>query len=90
MKEQMNMEWMNEQDSRETEREETSEVVLEEETQECGFGAWCKDESGIGVVEVILILVILIGLVVIFKNQITQIVDNIFRSITTGVTNILK
>ena len=33
-----------------------------------------KDESGIGVVEIILILVVLIGLVIIFKAQLTELV----------------
>ena len=33
-----------------------------------------KDDRGIGVVEVILILVVLIGLVIIFKSQLTSLV----------------
>ena len=33
-----------------------------------------KEEKGIGVVEVILILVVLIGLVIIFKSQLTSLV----------------
>ena len=40
-----------------------------------------KDDKGIGVVEVILILVVLIGLVVIFKDQLTRLVNNIFKKI---------
>lgn len=40
-------------------------------------------EEGIGVVEVILILVVLIGLVVIFKNQLTSLVSSIFKKITS-------
>ena len=35
------------------------------------------DEEGVGVVEIILILVVLISLVVIFKKQVTQIVKDI-------------
>ncbi|MEE1251169.1 MAG: Flp1 family type IVb pilin [Lachnospiraceae bacterium] len=41
-----------------------------------------KEEDGVGVVEVILILVVLIGLVLIFKNQLTTLVNNIFKTIT--------
>ena len=41
-----------------------------------------KDEEGIGVVEVILILVVLIGLVLIFKKQITSLVSSIFNKVT--------
>ena len=40
-----------------------------------------EDDRGIGVVEVILILVVLIGLVVIFKDQLTTLVDTIFGRI---------
>lgn len=42
-----------------------------------------RDESGIGVVEVILILVVLIGLVIIFKSQLTSLVETIFQKITS-------
>ena len=42
-----------------------------------------RDESGIGVVEVILILVVLIGLVIIFKSQLTSLVETIFEKITS-------
>ena len=42
-----------------------------------------KDESGIGVVEIILILVVLIGLVIIFKAQLTELVQTIFCKITS-------
>ncbi len=42
-----------------------------------------KDESGMGVVEVILIIVVLIGLVVIFQTQIKRVVQNIFKTITS-------
>ncbi|MCR4807213.1 MAG: hypothetical protein K5857_06015 [Lachnospiraceae bacterium] len=39
------------------------------------------DDRGIGVVELILILVVLIGLVVIFRDQLTSLVNNIFERI---------
>ena len=42
-----------------------------------------KDESGIGVVEIILILVVLIGLVIMFKTQLTELVQTIFNKITS-------
>lgn len=41
------------------------------------------DESGIGVVEIILILVVLIGLVIIFKSQLTSLVQSVFEKITS-------
>ena len=47
-----------------------------------------KDESGVGVVEVILILVVLIGLVLIFKSQLTSIVNSIFEKITNQSSSV--
>lgn len=46
------------------------------------FLAFMKEEKGIGVVEVILILVVLIALVVIFKAQLISLVGTIFEKIT--------
>lgn len=42
-----------------------------------------NDESAVGVVEIILILVVLIALVVIFREQLTDLVGNIFSSINS-------
>ena len=42
---------------------------------------FAEDDSGIGVVELILILVVLIGLVVIFRDQLTSLVNGIFERI---------
>ena len=42
-----------------------------------------KDEDGVGVIEVVLILVVLIGLVIIFKKQITTLLENIFKEINS-------
>ena len=62
-----------------------------EKQQTVPSGLKClADESGIGVVEIILILVILIGLVVIFKSQITAIVETIFEAITSGVSEVVE
>ena len=47
-----------------------------------GFYNFLKEEDGVGGVEVILILVVLIGLVIIFKKQITGLVNDIFDTIT--------
>ncbi len=45
--------------------------------------AFLLEEDGVGVVEVILILVVLIGLVLLFKEQITDLVNDIFDTIST-------
>ena len=46
------------------------------------------EEDGVGVVEVILILVVLIGIVIIFKTQLTSQVQNIFKKITSESSGI--
>lgn len=49
---------------------------------------WINRLDGIGVVEIILILVVLIGLVLIFREQLTQIITDIFDTITGRVGEI--
>lgn len=44
--------------------------------------AFFREEDAVGVVEVILILVVLIGLVVIFKKQITSLVKNLMNKVS--------
>lgn len=39
------------------------------------------EEDGVGVIEVVLILVVLIGLVIIFKKQINTLLENVFKEI---------
>lgn len=45
------------------------------------WDAFWKQEEGVGVIEVVLILVVLIGLVIIFKTQIRKLLENIFKEI---------
>lgn len=47
-----------------------------------GFKELLIEEDGMGTVEVILIIVVLVGLVVIFKKQIVEIVNDLFEKIT--------
>ena len=46
------------------------------------------EEEGIGVVELILILVVLIGLVLIFKDSLRSLVEEIFETITQGASDV--
>ena len=46
------------------------------------FKQFLREEDGIGVVELILILVVLIGLVLIFKDSLRELVTEIFETIT--------
>lgn len=45
--------------------------------------AFATEEDGVGVIEIVLILVVLIGLVIIFKKQINILLENIFKQINT-------
>ena len=55
----------------------------------CGeYGIYRTEKKGVGVVEVILILVVLIGLVIIFKSQLTSLVQSIFKKITSESSGI--
>lgn len=47
------------------------------------MAAFIKEEDGVGVIEVVLILVVLIGLVIIFKGQINKLLEDIFKEINS-------
>ena len=47
-----------------------------------------EDESGMGVVEIILIMVVLIAMCVIFKQKLTSLVNNIWNSINKSAKKI--
>lgn len=49
-----------------------------------------KDEEGIGVVEIILILVVLVALVLLFKGKITSVVNNAFSTFEKDSGSIIK
>ena len=46
-----------------------------------GLKDFLREEDGVGVVEVILILVVIIGLVLIFKEQLNTLVESLFETI---------
>lgn len=54
-----------------------------------GIREFIREEDGIGIVELILILVILIGIVLIFKEKITTIVNDAFKQITEKAGKII-
>ncbi len=47
-----------------------------------GVKDFLLEEDGMGTVEIILIIVVLIGLVIIFKEQLNDLVNDIFDKIT--------
>ena len=54
------------------------------------FKNFLMDKDGMGVVEVILIIVILISLALLFKEQITDLVDKILQKITKQAGKVYK
>lgn len=46
-----------------------------------------EDERGMGVVEIVLIILVLVGLAFVFKNQINSIATSIYASIREQVGN---
>lgn len=43
--------------------------------------AFLQEEDGVGVIEIVLILVVLVGLVIVFKGQINTLLESIFKEI---------
>lgn len=50
--------------------------------------SFIKEEEGMGTVEVVLIIVVLIALVALFKDSIKKLVENILKKITTNANAI--
>ena len=48
------------------------------------ISSYIKDEEGAGVIELVLILVVLIGLVLVFKDKIGVLLNNIFTNINSS------
>lgn len=44
-----------------------------------------KNEEGMGVIEVVLIILVLVGLAFVFKNQISSVANSVYTSIRTQV-----
>lgn len=47
-----------------------------------------EEEDGLSTVEIILILVVLVGLVLIFKEEMIQIVESVFKTITKQINKV--
>lgn len=49
-----------------------------------------REEEGMGTVEIILIIVVLIGLVIIFKTQLRSLVQKVFEKITKDSNTVMS
>lgn len=63
-------------------------VQIEKENAAQQIKSFSEDDRGMGTVEVILIIVVLVGLVIIFRDQITEIVSSLFSKVTTNVNKL--
>lgn len=55
-----------------------------------GFKRFLREEEGMGTVEIILIIVVLIGLVIIFKTQLRSLVETVFDKITKDSRTVMS
>ncbi len=62
----------------------------EKEKKLKGFRNFLREEEGMGTVEIILIIVVLIGLVIIFKTQLRSLVEKVFEKITTDSNTVME
>ena len=68
---------------------EEKDIMINEETEQSADER-CRvlNEKGISTVEIILIICVLVALVLIFRNQITALVQRVFQSITENAQQI--
>lgn len=55
-----------------------------------GFRDFLREEDGMGTVEIILIIVVLVGLVIIFKAQLRSLVQSVFEKITSDSGTVMS
>lgn len=65
-------------------------LTREKEKRLKGFRNFLREEEGMGTVEIILIIVVLIGLVIIFKTQLRSLVEKVFEKITTDSNTVME
>ena len=56
----------------------------------CDADDFLSDDRGLGTIEIVLILVVLIGLVIVFKREISSLLNSIFDSVDTQAGTIYK
>lgn len=68
--------------------------MIVKEKQVCNFMKdkvrrfMAREADGIGIIEIILILVVIIGLILLFRTQIQEIIKNAFETISTNTGEI--
>ncbi|MCR4721725.1 MAG: hypothetical protein K5655_08370 [Lachnospiraceae bacterium] len=54
------------------------------------FKRMLKDESGFGVVEIVLIIIVIVALIIIFRDEIMSLVTKAFGTITEKTNDIVN
>ena len=65
-------------------------LTRKEKTNLKGWQDFLREEDGMGTVEIILIIVVLIGLVIIFKKQLRALVEKVFEKITKDSNTVMS
>ena len=73
-----------------TKKEENKMLKKRNDRRLKGFGDFLREEEGMGTVEIILIIVVLIGLVIIFKTQLRELVEKVFEKITKDSKTVMS
>ncbi len=63
-------------------------MLLLKERVVSGLVSKLKENEGAGVIEVAVIILILIGLSLIFKDKVTELLDSIFGNINSGLPSL--
>lgn len=71
-------------------QEEEKMLKKKEKRKLKGLQDFLREEEGMGTVEIILIIVVLIGLVIIFKTQLRSLVEKIFEKITKDSNTVMS
>lgn len=64
--------------------------IKQEKRQKKNWKQFLTEEDGMGTVEIILIIVVLIGLVIIFKTQLRSLVNTVFEKITSDSNTVMS
>lgn len=71
-------------------KEESDMLRKREKTNLKGLRDFLREDEGLGTVEIILIIVVLIGLVIIFKTKLRALVEKVFEKITRDSNTVMS
>ena len=69
---------------------ESLKVVKDKKNGMNSFQRFLNEEDGMGVVEMILIIIVLIGLVILFRDSLRSLVESILKTVTDNAKSVEK